>query len=200
MPLLNVALVPAPDQVVVRLTGEADLSSAPQLGDALAQAGGLGTRQVVVDVAGVRFWDLSGLYALTEFTADLAAEGRSCRIVGAPAATRRLIELASLAGVLNLDGPLRELPAARPRPAAASGPGARGYAPGRCRSPTSSPWAADRRSRSAVPGVAAADPGRTSTETRPAVPAERVRWPGWARSSCSGTGRRSGAAAGSTPG
>ena len=116
MPLLNVALVPAPDQVVVRLTGEADLSSAPQVGDALAQAGGLGTRQVVVDVAGVRFWDLSGLYALTEFTADLTAEGRSCRIVGAPAATRRLIELASLAGALNLDGPLRELPVARPRP------------------------------------------------------------------------------------
>jgi anti-anti-sigma factor len=110
VPLLNVALVPAPDQVVVRLTGEADLSSAPQLTDALAQAGGLATRQVVVDVSGVRFWDLSGLYALTEFTAELAAEDRSCRIVGAPAATRRLIGLASLAGELNLDGPLRELP------------------------------------------------------------------------------------------
>jgi anti-anti-sigma factor len=110
VPLLNVALVPAPDQVVVRLTGESDLSSAPQLTDALAQAGRLGTRQVVVDVAAVRFWDLSGLYALTEFTADLTAEGRACRIVGAPAATRRLIVLAALAGDLNLDGPLRELP------------------------------------------------------------------------------------------
>lgn len=116
MPLLNVALIPAPDQVVVRLTGEADLSSAPQVADALAQGGGLGTRHVVVDVARVRFWDLSGLYALTEFTADLAAEGRSCRIVGAPAATRRLIGLASLADELNLDGPLRELPPPRPTP------------------------------------------------------------------------------------
>lgn len=111
MPLLNVALVPAPDQVVVRLTGEADLSSAPLLDDGLAQAGGLGTRQVVVDVAGVRFWDLSGLYSLIEFTSDLAAAGRSCRIVGAPAATRRLIGLASLAAELNLDGPVQELPA-----------------------------------------------------------------------------------------
>ncbi len=116
MPLLNVALVPAPDQVVVRLTGEVDLSSAPLLGDGLSQAGGLGTRQVVVDVAGARFWDLSGLYELTEFTADLAAEGRSCRIVGAPAATRRLIELAELTADLNLGGPLRELPASRPVP------------------------------------------------------------------------------------
>jgi anti-anti-sigma regulatory factor len=84
VPLLNVALVPAPDQVVVRVTGEADLSSSGLLGDALAQAGGLGTRQVVVDVGAVRFWDLSGLYALTGFTAKLAAEGRACRIVGAP--------------------------------------------------------------------------------------------------------------------
>jgi hypothetical protein len=70
----------------------------------------LGTRQVVVDVAGVRFWDLSGLYALTDFTADLAAFGRSCRVVGAPAGTRRLIGLAALGDALNLDGPLRELP------------------------------------------------------------------------------------------
>jgi anti-anti-sigma factor len=110
VPLLNVALVPAPDQVVVRVTGEADMSTTTLLTDALAQAGGLRTRQVVVDVAGVRFWDLSCLYVLTEFTADLAAFGRSCRIVGAPQATRRLISLAALADGLNLDGPLRELP------------------------------------------------------------------------------------------
>jgi anti-anti-sigma factor len=118
VPLLNVALVPAPDQVVVRVTGEADLSSTSLLSDALTQAGRLGTRQVVVDVAAVRFWDLSGLYALTDFTAELAAEHRSCRIVGAPAVTRRLITLASLADALNLDGPLRELPVpTRPAPA-----------------------------------------------------------------------------------
>lgn len=110
MPLLNVALVPSPDQVVVRLTGESDLSSAAQLGDALAHAHRLGTPRLVVDVAAVRFWDLSGLYALIELTADLAAEGRSCRIVGAPAATRRLIGLACLGGGLHLDGPVQHLP------------------------------------------------------------------------------------------
>jgi hypothetical protein len=47
VPLLNVALVPAPDQVVVRLTGDADLSTVPLLDDALAQAAGLGTRGLV---------------------------------------------------------------------------------------------------------------------------------------------------------
>jgi anti-anti-sigma factor len=111
MPQLNVVLVPAPDQVVVRVTGEADLSTSHLVSDALAQAAGLGTRQVVVDVAAARFWDCSGLHVLTAFTAELAAAGRSCRIVGAPASTRRLIELADAADQLNLDGAVHQRPA-----------------------------------------------------------------------------------------
>ena len=110
MPLLNVALVPAPAQTVVRLTGEVDLSTAAQLADALAQAGRLETASVVVDVARVRFWDCSGLHALADFTAELARAGRRCRIVGATPATRRLIVLADFAPALVLDGPVH-LPA-----------------------------------------------------------------------------------------
>ena len=106
MPLLNVVLVPAPDQVVVRVTGDADLSTAPLIADALSEAGDLGTRHVVVDVAGTHFWDCSGLHALSEFTARLGAAERSCRIVGAPARTRRLISAAHLGDRLHLDGPV----------------------------------------------------------------------------------------------
>jgi anti-anti-sigma factor len=107
VPQLNVALVPAPDQVVVRLTGDADLSTAPLVADALMQAARLRTRQVVVDLAGARFWDASGLRTLADFTRELAADGRACRIVGALPGTRRLIGMANLAGRLLLDGPLR---------------------------------------------------------------------------------------------
>ena len=113
MPLLNVALVPAPAQTVVRLTGEVDLSSSALLADALVQAGRLDTESVVVDVAGVRFWDCSGLHALADFTAELARAGRRCRIVGATPATRRLIVLADFAPALVLDGPVH-LPAVTP--------------------------------------------------------------------------------------
>ena len=116
MPQLRAALVPAPDQVVVRLSGDADLSTARLLTDALTQAAGLGTRQVVVDVARTRFWDCSGLHALVDFTVGLDAAGRACRIVGAPPATRRLIAAADLTDRLNLGGPLRELPAPPVRP------------------------------------------------------------------------------------
>ncbi|SOE02566.1 STAS domain-containing protein [Blastococcus haudaquaticus] len=106
MPQLRAALVPAPDQVVVRLTGDADLSTAPVVTGALRRAAGLGTLQLVVDLAGARFWDCSGLHALAAFTRELAGTGRACRLVGAQPATRRLIGMANLAGVLELDGGL----------------------------------------------------------------------------------------------
>jgi anti-anti-sigma factor len=110
VPLLNVTLVPAPDRVVVRVTGDADLSTAALLTDALARAAALGTRHVVVDVAGARFWDCSGLHVLRACTAELRVADRSCRLVGAPRATRQLITAAFLTEHLVLDGPLSELP------------------------------------------------------------------------------------------
>jgi anti-anti-sigma factor len=106
VPQLTVALVPAPDQVVVRLTGEADLSTDGLLTDALDRAAGYGRRGVVVDVSCTRFWDCSGLHALADLTALLKAGGRQCRIVGATAPTRRLIAMAGFTGALELDGPV----------------------------------------------------------------------------------------------
>ena len=130
MPQLNAALVPAPDQVVVRFTGDADLSTAPFVTDVLARAAALGTSQVVVDLGSARFWDCSGLHALVVFTRNLRAAGRACRIVGALPATRRLVGMANLAGHLQLDGvptgpmgrdgPATHPPAHRGRPSAGS--------------------------------------------------------------------------------
>ncbi|MGY1618274.1 STAS domain-containing protein [Geodermatophilus sp. SYSU D00691] len=117
MPLLNVALVPAPDQVVVRLTGDADLSTVPLLTDALTQAAGLGTTHLVVDVASARFWDSSALRTLASISGELRTAGRSCRIVGAGAATRRLVRAADLGDSLDLDGLVVER--ATPDPVAA---------------------------------------------------------------------------------
>jgi anti-anti-sigma factor len=106
VPHLRVALVPAHDQVVVRVTGDAEATTVDRLTTALQEAAALGTRRVVVDVAGTRFRDSSALHALTLFTAVLAPAGRQCRVVGAPAATRRLVRTAGLADRLELDGPL----------------------------------------------------------------------------------------------
>src|SRR5204862_488250 len=70
----------------------------------------------VVDLAAARFWDCSGLHALAAFTGDLAAAGRSCRIVGALTDTRRLIGLAYLTHRLVLDGAVPTRPAHRAQP------------------------------------------------------------------------------------
>src|SRR4051794_32503739 len=129
VPLLNVALVPAHDQVIVRLTGEADLSTVPLLADALAQAAGLGTRDLVVDIAAARFWDSSALRALATISAELSGAGRGCRIVGAGPATRRLIRAADLADSLELDGPVVENAAPAPRTVPPSRPSRRPTAP-----------------------------------------------------------------------
>ena len=107
MPLLTVAHVPAPDRIVVRLTGETDLSTAPLLSDELARAAARGTRSVIVDVAAVRFWDCSGLHVLADLTAELGAAGRCVRLVGAGRQTRRLIAMADFSAALELDGPVR---------------------------------------------------------------------------------------------
>jgi anti-anti-sigma factor len=158
--LLNVALVPAPGLVVVRLTGESDLSTAGLLSDALTQAAGLGIDSVVVDVAAAQFWDCSGLHALADFTAELARAGRQCRIVGATAATRRLVVLAGFAPDLTLDGPVHH-PAVRPTPDAP-------------------PAVRVDRSAGVVPSVAAAaaaDRRRSAAPRRPAAARRRIEKP-----------------------
>lgn len=106
MPHLQTTLVRAPDQVVVRLTGDVDASTAPQLVRALQESAVTGAGAVVVDVAGARFGDCWGLQELALFTDALAPAGRRCRIVGARADTRRLVRSAGLAERLELDGPV----------------------------------------------------------------------------------------------
>ena len=125
MPHLQTTLVRAPDQVVVRLTGDVDASTAPQLIRALQESAVTGAGAVVVDVAGARFGDSWGLQELALFTDALAPAGRRCRIVGAPADTRRLVRSAGLAGRLELDGPVdADVPLPTPRvPAPVRRPG-----------------------------------------------------------------------------
>jgi anti-anti-sigma factor len=114
VPHLQTAVVHAPDQVVVRLTGDVDVVAAPRLTRTLQEAAVGGRGAVVVDVAGACFRDCAGLQVLAVFTDALVPAGRRCRIVGAPAATRRLVRSAGLGERLELDGPVD---AGDPRPA-----------------------------------------------------------------------------------
>jgi anti-anti-sigma factor len=94
VPLLTVTVSVAAttDAVVVRLRGEADISTAAQLNRDLRTAAAAGL-PVEVDLADVEFADSSCLTALSAFTSELRAAGRSCRLVGVSRRTRRLLEL-----------------------------------------------------------------------------------------------------------
>ncbi|MFP5369718.1 MAG: STAS domain-containing protein [Actinomycetes bacterium] len=120
MPTLTAVLVPAPDRIVVRFTGETDLSTAPAFAAELARAAAHGTRWVLVDVSRLRFWDCSGLHSLAYVTAELAQAGRQVRIIGAGAATRRLIAMADFSEALELDGPVQLLRRPHRQPGAPS--------------------------------------------------------------------------------
>jgi len=99
VPLLTVSVAPAADRVVVRLAGEADLSTRPLLDQGLADAAAEGD-PIEVDLGAVRFFDASCLGALGVFRARLSASGRTCRLVGVPPRTRRIIDLAGLGDLL----------------------------------------------------------------------------------------------------
>ena len=93
MQLLDVTVcVAAPDSVVVRLIGEADLSTTPQL-DRVLRSAAAAAGDVEIDLADVRFYDSASLGALSAFDSAQRAAGRRCRFVGVPPRTRRLLEL-----------------------------------------------------------------------------------------------------------
>ena len=101
VPLLELDVVADVDGVVVRLTGEADLSTEPELAAGLRAAADSGSATVLLDAAGLRYCDCSALRALAAFAGELRAAGRSCRLVAASARVRRLLELAGLTDQLE---------------------------------------------------------------------------------------------------
>jgi anti-anti-sigma factor len=98
--LLDVAVEPGRDRVVVHLRGEADLSVVPLLTDGLREAAEAGD-PVEVDLAGVGFLDCACLSALTTFRAAQRAAGRECRLVHVPPSVRRLLALAGREDLLT---------------------------------------------------------------------------------------------------
>lgn len=70
---------PGRECTVVQVAGDLDMATSPQLRDGLQRILAAGTRNVVIDMAGVGFMDSSGLGALVVmFTAFRDGGGRLC--------------------------------------------------------------------------------------------------------------------------
>jgi anti-sigma B factor antagonist len=113
-PVLRAQINRTLERTKLGLEGEIDLSAVPALRKALDGCSEQGPALVVVDLSKVGFCDCSGLRELSKAARTIRESGRTLRITGAKASTRRLFELA---------GSLELLAAAdSPRQAARSAP------------------------------------------------------------------------------
>ena len=92
---------------VVRVTGELDLQTAPELESRLLQLATDGANQVVVDMAETDFIDSTGLHALIVAVKQLRVRGGDL-IVRAPSPnTARLLQLSGFDTVVQVEGAAR---------------------------------------------------------------------------------------------
>jgi anti-sigma B factor antagonist len=90
--------------VELRLTGELDLSTAPQLEEAIAEVMDPSTEEIVVDLSGLSFMDSSGLRVLLAADSDTKASGKRLRIARGPEAVDRVFRLTGLDAHLEMFG------------------------------------------------------------------------------------------------
>lgn len=99
-PLLTIAIEQA-DPVVVRLAGELDPATAPQLDEALRTVGLDGPPLVHVDMAGVSFMDSSGIRSLLVGAELLGRRDGRLRVVNADRQIVRILEVVGLEDLVD---------------------------------------------------------------------------------------------------
>ena len=85
----------------LRLAGELDISTAPQLGEAIDRLLGDGHHRVLVDLTDLDFCDSTGMSAFVRGDNEAAAAGGWLRLTGATGRVARLLRLSGLAEVLG---------------------------------------------------------------------------------------------------
>jgi anti-anti-sigma factor len=92
-----------PGRAIVAVSGELDLSKAPELLDAIAALGDAGTNAVVIDLSELTFIDSSGISALIKAGRETRARGGSVVVAAPTVNVRRVFEIVRLADVLSLE-------------------------------------------------------------------------------------------------
>jgi len=95
-PLLSIEPEVTGSRTVLRVEGEVDLATAPQLDAAIDAAVTSGVREVCVDLCGTTFMDSSGLHVLVAATRRAAEVGCELTLVYPPGPVARVIELSGV--------------------------------------------------------------------------------------------------------
>ena len=102
MSLLSIAVESRQFDVVMRLSGEADLSTVGQLRDALNEQISGGARQLTIDLSGLRFADSGSIRALTNAHLALKAQGGTLELVNPQPNVARVLVLLGIDQVLTV--------------------------------------------------------------------------------------------------
>jgi anti-sigma B factor antagonist len=95
-----------PNAMVVMLSGELDMSSAPILEEALARAEADAPPALLIDLRGLRFIDSSGLRVLLRALERASTAGRKLTLVRGPIEVQRVFTIALPDGRLTfVDAP-----------------------------------------------------------------------------------------------
>jgi anti-sigma B factor antagonist len=100
--LLGIVVESQQFSVVMRLSGEADLSTLGQLRDALNDQISGGARRLTVDLSGLRFADSSSIRALTDAHLALRAQGGTLELVDPQPNVARILVLLGIDQVLTV--------------------------------------------------------------------------------------------------
>lgn len=100
--LLGIAVESTQFSVVMRLSGEADLSTLGQLRDALNDQISGGARQLTIDLSGLRFADSSSIRALTDAHLALRAQGGTLELAAPQPNVARILVLLGIDQVLTV--------------------------------------------------------------------------------------------------
>lgn len=91
-------------QTVLSLTGDLDPATAPQLEQAIADAGAQpGVQQVTLDLAGVAFLDSSGLRVFVTARESLSAQGADLALRNPSANIVRLLDITGLSEIIAVE-------------------------------------------------------------------------------------------------
>jgi anti-sigma B factor antagonist len=88
---------------VVIATGEIDLSTAPQLWEALSLVIEQGHREVVIDMAGVEFMDSQGVAVIVQAHKQVQPKGGTVILRSPPPQVRTVLEITGLAGLIQVE-------------------------------------------------------------------------------------------------
>jgi anti-sigma B factor antagonist len=93
---------------VLAVTGEIDIYTAPLFKQAVVNMVSEGTKDVIIDLAGVTFMDSSGFGTLLGATKRLRPEGGGLHLAGANSTIQRMLRLTRLDTIMQVYGSVEE--------------------------------------------------------------------------------------------